>query len=147
MTDTIDRIIGVLAILEIQQVITRNLLEDTPVLTEEVRQVKDVNTQLQGMLRLSPVDRHVTGILEVQLMMPRHLRTATLRILSLAVLQIVIMVDESPEVVTLHVGSIGYTIHGTVVGKVPTVQLLTAGRDIKQVARADGSLLTLVLKI
>lgn len=53
MTDTIDRIIGVLAILEIQQVITRNLLEDTPVLTEEVRQVKDVNTQLQGMLRLS----------------------------------------------------------------------------------------------
>ena len=37
MAGTIHRIIGVLAVLEGQQVVTRNLFEESPVLAEEVR--------------------------------------------------------------------------------------------------------------
>jgi len=39
----IDKVVGVLAILVGQQGVARHLLEDTPVLTKEVREVQDVH--------------------------------------------------------------------------------------------------------
>ena len=86
------------------------------------------------MLLLAPFETHVTQVLEVQLMVPRHLGTATLSILTRAVFQVVVLLNECPEVVSLHVGGVGLSIHCAVVNKVPAVQLLAAGRHVNQVA-------------
>ena len=89
------------------------------------------------MLGLANLDAHVALVLEVDLMMPRHLRTATLSILALVVLQIVILLDERPEVVALHIGGIRLAVD-LALSKVPTVQLLARSRHVDEVARCGG---------
>ena len=42
VTLSVDKVIGVLAVLVSQQVVAGNLLEESPVLAEEVREVQDV---------------------------------------------------------------------------------------------------------
>ena len=84
------------------------------------------------------LDTHVAQILEIQLVMPRHLGTAALRILTLAVLQIVILADVLPEVVALHVGSIDLSVDSTVVDEVPAVQFFARCRYIDEVAGCCG---------
>ena len=89
------------------------------------------------MLGLSDLKRHVAQVLEVELMMPRHLGAATLCILALAVLQVVVLIDVSPEVVALHIGCINRWVLGIAVaalGKVPAVELLARCRHIDEVA-------------
>ena len=66
-------------------------------------------------------------------MMPRHLGAATLSILTGAVLQIVILLDKCPEVITLHFSSIGLATDLTLL-EFPTVQFLTRCRHVDQVA-------------
>ena len=59
------QVIVVLAVRDRQQAVACHLLEDTPVLAEEVGQIHDVETQLQGVLCLAPPQTHLTQILEV----------------------------------------------------------------------------------
>ena len=85
------------------------------------------------MTGLADLHAHVAQILEVELMMPRHLGATTLSILTGAVLQVVILLDEGPEVVALHVGSIGFAIDLTLL-EVPTIKFLTRSRHVDKVA-------------
>lgn len=71
-------------------------------------------------------------------MMPWHFGTATLGILAFAAAEVVVLLDVCPEVVALHVGGIGLTVHGAIVGKVPTVELFTAGWHEDEVAGCQG---------
>ena len=137
MTGTVHEVICILIGLCIisQQGVTRDLLVQAPILAEEVEQVLYIQTELQGVLGLTPLNAHVTQILEVQLMVPRHLSATTLSILTLAILQVVILLDEGPEVITLHLCSIWLTINLTLL-EVPVVELLTRSRNVDQVTRS-----------
>ena len=85
------------------------------------------------MLGLTPLHAHVAQILEVQLMVPRHFGATALRILTLASLQVVILLDEGPEVVALHISGIDLTINLTVILEVPVIEFLTRSRHVDQV--------------
>ena len=85
------------------------------------------------MTGLADLHAHVAQILEVELMMPRHLGATALCILTGAVLQVVILLDEGPEVIALHVGSIGFAIDFTLL-EVPAVKFLTRSRHVDKVA-------------
>ena len=70
--------------------------------------------------------------------MPRHLCSTTLGVLSETVFQVVVLLDIRPEVVALHVSGICLSINLSVVGKVPSVEFGTRGRDIQEVGRCGG---------
>ena len=90
------------------------------------------------MLGFAPLEMHVTRVLEVKLMVPRHLGAATFGILALAGTEIVVLTDEMPEVVTLHISGIGITIYLSIVGKVPAIELFTRGWHVDEVAWSGG---------
>ena len=63
-------------------------------------------------------------------MMPRHHSTTTLSILTLVILQVIILVDVSPEVILLLLSCIF-----AVVSEVPLIQSLTGSWDVNQTVR------------
>ena len=127
-----------------QELVAHHLLVRTPVRVEGIEEVIDIHAQRQHLRRGSlAVDVDVLSKLEVELMVPRHLRAAAFRILALAVLQIVALLDVSPEVIALHVGGIDLLVaeavgEGAVVLEIPGVELFAACRHINQVGRRIG---------
>ena len=77
--------------------------------------------------------------LKVDLMVPRHLSATTLGILTGAMLQIIVLLDISPEIVALHLGGIYLMVSAVgTLGKVPAVEFLARGGHINQVGRRQG---------
>ena len=110
-------------------------LINSPVAVQQVQEVLDIHSELQGIALAPYIEEEILIELQIQLMMPGHDGSSAFGILAFTAFQITVLINVSPEIIALLLGRISHLtrLAVSIIGKVPLIQRLAGCRNVQQV--------------